>query len=316
MPRSLRFYALSIIVAAGVIGCGGGGGGGTPSPPTTPTTPSYTVSDFITGVKGVNGGDAVQGTTIPAASGSLSLTPTTSAGVINGGSRVVRLHSSTAISTVYVTVKNVDRPLTGAWVLTVAGGATDTYIIATFSRNIPVTTFTMSVVAATAGGQVSAPSDIATNVLNAATGDVQVSVSWDTASDVDLHVIEPNGEHIYWAHETSASGGRLDLDSNAGCTIDNVNNENIRWTTAPSGTYTVAVDYWSSCGVASTQYVVTVNNGGSQGVYTGTFTGSDTDEPRVITTFTRGGALLQNTSTPLSHLRALAERTMRHKRGR
>lgn len=301
VPWASILLAMSVVPLAG---CGGGeGGGGTT--PTTPTTPSYSITDFITGVRWVNGGEATQTASIPSPAGGLSVTPTTSAGVINGGSRVVRILTSAPISTIYVTIKNVDRQLTGAWVLNVTGGPTDTYIIVTFSRNLPVATFTMSITVATAGGQVSGPGDVATNVLNAQTGDVQVSVSWNTASDVDLHVVEPSGERIYWAHNVSATGGRLDLDSNAGCAIDNVNIENIRWTSAPSGTYTVAVDYWSSCGVAETRYVVTVNNGGSQNVFTGTFTGSDTDEPRVITSFVRSTGLMSMTSTPWTHLRAL-----------
>lgn len=300
VPWASVLLAISV---APLAGCGGGGGGG--GTPTTPSTPTYAIGDFITGVRWVNGGDATQTTSIPSPAGGLSVPPTTSAGVINGGSRVVRLLTSAPITTIYVTVKNVDRQLTGAWVLTVTGGPTDTYVIVTFSRNLPVTNFTMSITVATAGGQVSAPADVATSVLNAQTGDVQVSVTWDAASDVDLHVVEPSGEHIYWAHETSATGGRLDLDSNAGSAIDNVNNENIRWTSAPTGTYTVGVDYWSSCGVAATRYVVTVNNGGSQTVFTGTFTGSDTDEPRVITSFVRSSGLMAVTSTPWTHLRAL-----------
>ena len=47
-------------------------------------------------------------------------------------------------------------------------------------------------------------------------GDVQVSVSWDAPSDVDLHVVEPSGEDIYYGHPASATGGQLDVDSNAG----------------------------------------------------------------------------------------------------
>ena len=106
-------------------------------------------------------------------------------------------------------------------------------------------------------------------------GDVHVSLSWDVNSDVDLHVIDPNGEEIYWNNRSTTSGGILDLDSNANCTIDGIRNENITWQegSAPSGVYTVRVNYWSSCGVPATNYVVSVNNGGRVSRFSGRFTG-------------------------------------------
>jgi hypothetical protein len=81
-------------------------------------------------------------------------------------------------------------------------------------------------------------------------GDVQVSISWDTATDVDLHVIEPGGCELYYANKNCTSGGWLDLDSNPACLIDNVNNENVFWPAgqAPLGDYRVKVDFYSDCG--------------------------------------------------------------------
>ena len=94
--------------------------------------------------------------------------------------------------------------------------------------------------------------------------------------DLVRFVVDPSGEEIYYANRTSASGGELDLDSNAGCVTDDVRNENITWPVgaAPRGTYTVRVDYWSSCGVARTDYTVLVNNGGEVEIFSGFFTGA------------------------------------------
>ena len=107
-------------------------------------------------------------------------------------------------------------------------------------------------------------------------GDVQVSISWDSPADVDLHVVEPGTEEIYWGNPTSAAGGVLDLDSNAACGSDGPRNENITYpsVTPPSGTYTVRVDHWANCGAAQTKYVVTVLVAGhAPQTYSGTFTG-------------------------------------------
>ena len=114
------------------------------------------------------------------------------------------------------------------------------------------------------------------DVVTVGTGDVQVTLSWNVDSDVDLHVVDPNGEEIYFDNPASASGGQLDLDSNAGCRIDGIRNENVTWPSgaAPWGIYTVRVNYWNSCGVQSTNYTVRVNNGGESRVFSGTFTGS------------------------------------------
>jgi hypothetical protein len=83
------------------------------------------------------------------------------------------------------------------------------------------------------------------------TGDVGVTLSWATEDDLDLHVTDPSGEEIYYGHRTSASGGVLDVDSNAGCANpQSLPVENIFWGTgaAPQGTYTVRVDYWCGSG--------------------------------------------------------------------
>ena len=114
-------------------------------------------------------------------------------------------------------------------------------------------------------------------ILRVGTGEVQVSAAWDAQTDVDLHVIDPNGEELYYGNLTSASNGTLDLDSNAACAIDGKRNENVTWPfgSAPHGTYTVRLDYWSSCSLPQTRWVVTVRvQGQPPQTFTGTFTGA------------------------------------------
>lgn len=99
-------------------------------------------------------------------------------------------------------------------------------------------------------------------------GVLQVSMAWDKANDVDLHLYEPGGEHIFYGHSNAASGAFLDVDSNASCDIDNINNENITYgdeATIYNGEYIVVVDVWSSCDVSElTNYGVTVTYQGEQ----------------------------------------------------
>jgi len=152
-------------------------------------------------------------------------------------------------------------------------------------------------------GRVSPYGSFLYNVAPVGTGDIQVSVSWDTETDVDLHVIDPYDCEIYYGNKTGcSSGGELDLDSNAGCGIDDppVNNENIFWPPgqAPVGTYTVGVDFWSDCDNLPANYVVTINACGRVETYEGHFDagtsdGGSTGFTHLITTFSN--AVCQST---------------------
>ncbi|QDV37971.1 YfaP family protein [Tautonia plasticadhaerens] len=55
-------------------------------------------------------------------------------------------------------------------------------------------------------------------------GDPQFTLIWDTAADIDLHVIEPGGSHIYWAERQGDNGGELDVDD-----TDGLGPENVYW---------------------------------------------------------------------------------------
>ena len=86
---------------------------------------------------------------------------------------------------------------------------------------------------------------------NAQTGDIQISLFWNNRHDLDLHCTDPSGEDIHFKNRVSRSGGRLDVDSNAGCEKDVSDNpvENIYWATgsAPEGEYKVWVQFYTPC---------------------------------------------------------------------
>jgi hypothetical protein len=78
-----------------------------------------------------------------------------------------------------------------------------------------------------------------------ATGEVQFSLSWLNRDDLDLHVIAPSGERIFYKHDRSRCRGTLDVDMNAVPESDEPV-ENTRWPirTAPEGRYTVLIHFY------------------------------------------------------------------------
>jgi hypothetical protein len=150
--------------------------------------------------------------------------------------------------------------------------STSVDIVVTVAQALPGQQFVLYFAVADASGKQGPLATQSVEAVDVGTGNVQVSVSWDVDSDVDLHVVDPAGEEIYYGNLSSSSGGQLDLDSNPNCEIDGVRNENVTWQdAAPPGTYTVRVDLYAGCDVSPTNYVVTVQVAGQP---TRTFTGS------------------------------------------
>jgi hypothetical protein len=95
--------------------------------------------------------------------------------------------------------------------------------------------------------------------MAALSGNLAISLQWDTATDLDLHVVIPDGkggQSEVWAKARSADpatvDGNLDFDSNANCAIDGRDQENVVWQGAPAvGHYIVRVAAASLCGQTS-----------------------------------------------------------------
>lgn len=98
------------------------------------------------------------------------------------------------------------------------------------------------------------------------TGAVQVTLHWAGPADLDLHVVDPLGETIWFDNLQSQSGGVLDVDANADCAERMTNPvENIYWPIgmAPAGEYQVHVVYFRECDTSGpTAYEITVKQDG------------------------------------------------------
>jgi len=276
----VRLWRPVVTVAAGLLfGC-------------TPTMrdSGFRIEDYITRVTDPTGTivAALRTGRAPNPNGGPDASVSGMAALVNGGSAQQSVTGTGSFATVFVAIPNYD----DYYELTLPASALNAGLILTANENLPNATFTINFAVANSGVMGNWASQ-SLRIIHVGTGDVQVSIAWSGASDVDLHVVDPSGEEVYYGNRTSASGGSLDLDSNAACSLDNKNNENIVWPTGmgPHGTYIVRVDYWSACNVTQSDFVVTVaTKGGTPQVFTGSLTGTGDGgglgSGQLITTFT------------------------------
>jgi len=111
------------------------------------------------------------------------------------------------------------------------------------------------------------------------TGQLVITLNWDTEADLDLHVVMPNVDdstmpiELWSKHPVGlpaptfgvpspdatqiANAPYLDFDSNSNCAIDGRRQENVVFPAAPPpGDYIVRVDTPSLCGQSSAQWTV------------------------------------------------------------
>ena len=308
----------------------------------TVVVPPPTIEDFISAAEADgSSGTARRGT--PPAEGdgpSVSL-PVSSLDVINGGTLRSPVTADDQFTTLYVFVggvtdssnssreigpslrpqamagKAVDprilrRSIAGAgdtalvdgyFQITLPAATRSVNLLLQFPQSLASTAFDLILGAESSAGLLGSFLRVPAAVTVVGTGDIQISLSWDTNADLDLHVVEPSGEEIYYYNSISNSGGTLDLDSNAECSRG-PRNENVTWPSgrAPRGHYVVRVNHWSNCGARLTNYVVRVIAGEHSEVHTGSFTGPGNRGGRgdgiTITTFLFGsGAAVAITGT-------------------
>lgn len=127
-------------------------------------------------------------------------------------------------------------------------------------------------------------------------GELVFGLSWDSAADLDIHVVDALGGEA-WSDDPNTweppppgepappeawrAGGILDHDGNQDCVREGRPNEHVIWTMPPpAGEYMVRVDARSLCGDASTGwYVAAYRNGELLGAARGVSTEWDVQQP-------------------------------------
>jgi len=104
----------------------------------------------------------------------------------------------------------------------------------------------------------------------------QVTLSWNSAADLDLKVTTPTGNTVSYAARHT-DGGTLELDANGMCSKSHLPAERIFW--APGkmlpGRYTVSAEIYDACGTAGADFTAVVTFCGITQTLSGHFAPGD-----------------------------------------
>ncbi len=114
------------------------------------------------------------------------------------------------------------------------------------------------------------------NNVEVKVGNPQFTLIWNNTADLDLHVLEPGGSHLYWEHREGERGGTLDVDD-----VDGYGPENIFWGeeigqgNGPPGEYKWFVHYYGAIGGISvpTRWKMRLKHNGKTTIYEGRLAG-------------------------------------------
>lgn len=172
--------------------------------------------------------------------------------VLTGGSNIINFRSSNSISYVIIGIDGVD----GYFRIDKSALTEISTNYYTFSLAISPTLILQSIKFRIAyvdiNGHVSNYYVLNSSEIPAGTGLLQIHCTWQKHNDVDLHVLEPNGEEIFFGNDRSLNGGELDVDSNPNCSLDYIESENVTYkdgALVEAGVYTVRANLYSACNV-------------------------------------------------------------------
>lgn len=179
--------------------------------------------------------------------------------VMNGAMNYITIITEQKVAKFFIGVKGID----GYWEY--APNATESRAIESYNSYLIPMMMSQSYTGDTTiilsgqldNGDVTIPVENKVFYIETMPGAIEVKLAFSNCKDIDLHLYTPSGEHIYYDNKggtfTDEFGDEisygLDVDSNAGCEIDNKNKENIYIPAelVEEGTYTVVVDMYKNC---------------------------------------------------------------------
>jgi len=92
---------------------------------------------------------------------------------------------------------------------------------------------------------------------------LRVSLAWFDRDDLDIHVYEPDGNHIYFGNKS----GKLDVDMNANGRLSDEPVENVSWNNPKDGVYKIKVNNYNRRTSSQGGFVIEVENNGQVSQY-------------------------------------------------
>ena len=194
---------------------------------------------------------------------------------LTGGSSFVSINTEQEISEIYVGVNGVNYYYSvTSQSSSLRSSALNNYsFVILFNQNLGES-FELQISARLSNGSLTNVCIIPIQYIRAGTGSLQVNLSFDNAKDVDLYVVQPDGEIVfygnvgnYYVEAGVSKGWGLDIDANALCyDLNGINSENVFFSNEyiQSGKYEVWINMWMNCNPSiPTNWVVTARYEGS-----------------------------------------------------
>ena len=199
---------------------------------------------------------------VPEPSGGPAVAVTGNQVYVAGGSLFLDVEPGPGTDKLLLSIRGVDFVDFGYYEIDLPDSASSHRIVGQVRFDLPrgIPLVCLDVSAVDSSGAVGPPACHVVENVPVGSGDVQVTVSWDSDADVDLHVADPNGDELHARSRVIESGGVLDLRTGEFCSAGEIRNEHVAWSrdTPPPGLYEVRVTYDDSCEVPETNYVVSV----------------------------------------------------------
>ena len=256
-------------------------------------------------VAAIEAGDAVavpRFADVPEPSGGPAVAVTGNRGYVAGGSVFLDVEPGPGTDKLLLSIRGIDFVDFGYYEIDVPDGASSHRLVARVEFDLDdlgaLPNVCLDVSAVDTAGAVGPPACHVVVNVPVRSSDVQVTVSWDSDADLDLHVADPNGDELFRRVRRTASGGVLDIIAGETCPAGGLaplRNEHATWSGGdpPPGLYEVRVTHDANCEAEETNYVVSVYNHGQVTTYSGTFTGpgehSDRGTGTVIARFEVAG---------------------------
>jgi hypothetical protein len=250
----------------------------------TERAPDTVIESLESDTVSVRDGSFVEGAPTPSTDAALPqiVALTGPPAVTNGGTAVLRVTLSAPVEDPIFAVQLEGD--TGYY--TVAGVDPDKDAVYDIIVKIPAdsdkTSMRVGVALLDAMGNAGVYQELAIQLVASGIGDVKVTLSFDRLHDLDLHVVEPSGDQIFYRTPGSTTGGQLDLDSGANCEPSPYNTENVYWPPggAPPGTYRVSVQNFQQCSPGEIKFTVRIAYDDVVRTYDGSFPdGSAGEQP-------------------------------------